>query len=176
VLLLGQYHFPAWQYSIAFGVPSLGGFAGARLSARLVARYGRHRVMIVFGWLRSIFPLGLAFTRPGVPGLLTVIVVEGLLISCMGVFNPIYATERLQRTPADHAARVLTAWSISSKVAQATLMVVWGLLATLTSPLTAITISGVLLLGTPLFLPRRRHLPDALRPAHSPSRSPSSSR
>jgi MFS family permease len=167
VLLLGQYHFPAWQYGLAFGVPAIGGFVGARLSARLVARYGRHRVMIVSGWLRSIFPLGLAFTHPGVPGLLTVIVVEGLLITCMGIFNPIYATERLQRTPADHAAQVLTAWSISSKLAQATLMVIWGVLATLTSPLTAITISGVLLLATPLLLPERTHMsePEPTSPA-----------
>ncbi|MBV8932938.1 MAG: MFS transporter, partial [Kutzneria sp.] len=123
-------------------------------------RYGRHQVMIVFGWLRSFFPLGLAFTQPGVPGLLTVIIVEGLLITCMGIFNPIYATERLQRTPVHHAAQILSAWSISSKLAQATLMVIWGVLATLTSPLTAITISGVLLLATPLLLPKRTHMPD----------------
>ncbi|MTD58684.1 MFS transporter [Amycolatopsis pithecellobii] len=158
VLLLGQYHFPAWQYGLAFGVPAVGGFVGARLSARLVARYGRHRIMTVFGWLRSLFPLGLAFTQPGVPGLVTVIVVEGLLITCMGIFNPIYATERLQRTPPEHAAQVLSAWSISGKLAQATLMVIWGILATLTSPLAAITISGVLLLATPLLLPRRAPL------------------
>ncbi|MET7704620.1 MFS transporter [Micromonospora sp. NPDC005413] len=161
VLLLGQYHFPAWQYGLAFGIPALGGFAGARLSAPLVNRYGRHRVMIVSGWLRSIFPLGLALTQPGIPGLLTVIIVEGLLITCMGVFNPITATERLQRTPADHAAQVLTAWSVSSRLSQAMLMAIWGILATLTSPLTAITISGVLLLATPLLLPNRTHLPDA---------------
>src|SRR5882724_5440408 len=69
VLLLGQYHFPAWQYGLAFGIPALGGFVGARLSARLVTRHGRHRVMIVSGRLRSLFPLGLAFTQPGIPGL-----------------------------------------------------------------------------------------------------------
>ena len=160
VLLLGEYHFPAWQYGLAFGIPALGGFVGARLSARLVKRYGRHRVMTVSGWLRSIFPLGLAFIHPGITGLLTVIIVEGLLITCMGIFNPIYATERLQRTPADHAARVLSAWSVSSKLVQATLMVIWGILATLTSPLAAITISGVLLLATPLLLPKRTHLFD----------------
>jgi MFS family permease len=160
VLLLGQYHFPAWQYGLAFGIPALGGFVGARLSARLVTRYGRHRVMIVFGWLRSLFPLGLAFTRPGIPGLLTVIIAEGLLITCMGIFNPIYATERLQRAPADHAAQVLSTWSVSSKLVQASLMVIWGILATLTSPLAAITISGVLLLATPLLLPRRTDMPD----------------
>ncbi|MEU8782846.1 MFS transporter [Streptomyces sp. NPDC048637] len=158
VLLLGQYHFPAWQYGLAFGIPALGGFVGARLSARLVTRYGRHRVMIVSGWLRSLFPLGLTFVRPGLPGLLTVIIVEGLLITCMGIFNPIYATERLQRTPADHTAQILSTWSASSKLLQAALMVIWGILATLTSPLTAITMSGVLLLATPLLLPKRIHL------------------
>ncbi|MET8833381.1 MFS transporter [Micromonospora sp. NPDC004540] len=158
VLLLGEYHFPAWQYGLAFGIPALGGFVGARLSARLVRRHGRHRVLTVSGWLRSLFPLGLAFTQPGITGLLTVIVVEGLLITCMAIFNPIYATERLQRTPADHAAQVLTTWSVSSKLVQATLMVIWGLLATLTSPLAAITTSGVLLLVTPLLLPGRTHL------------------
>lgn len=159
VLMLGDYHFPAWQYGLAFGIPALGGFAGARLSPRLVQRYGRHRVMTVFGRLRSLFPLGLAFVHPGISGLLTVIVVEGLLIFCMGVFNPIYATERLQRTPADRAAQVLSAWSVSTKLTQAALMVIWGVLATLTSPLTAITVSGVLLLATPLLLPRRTHVP-----------------
>ncbi|MFI8992862.1 MFS transporter [Streptomyces sp. NPDC053542] len=155
VLLLGQYHFPAWQYGLAFGIPALGGFVGARLSARLVTRYGRHRVMIVSGWLRSLFPLGLAFVRPGISGLLTVIVVEGLLITCMGIYNPIYATERLQRTPADRTAQVLSTWGACSKLLQAALMVIWGVLATLTSPLAAITMSGVLLLATPLLLPTR---------------------
>ncbi|MEV8017123.1 MFS transporter [Streptomyces sp. NPDC086554] len=158
VLLLGQYHFPAWQYGLAFGIPALGGFVGARLSARLVTRYGRHRVMIVSGWLRSLFPLGLAFVRPGIPGLLTVIVVEGLLITCMGIFNPIYATERLQRTPVDLTAQILSTWSACGKLLQAALMVIWGVLATLTSPLAAITFSGVLLLATPLLLPRRIHV------------------
>ncbi|SIR91730.1 MFS transporter [Micromonospora avicenniae] len=158
VLLLGQYHFPAWQYGLAFGIPALGGFVGARLSARLVTRYGRYRTMIVFGWLRSLFPLGLAFVQPGISGLLTVIIVEGLLVTCMGVFNPIYATERLQRTPANFTAQVLSTWSAAGKLLQAALMVVWGILASLTSPLAAITMSGVLLLATPLLLPNRRQL------------------
>ncbi|MEU1015785.1 MFS transporter [Streptomyces sp. NPDC005898] len=155
VLLLGRYHLPAWQYGLAFGVPALGGFAGARLSARLAARHGRHRVLIVSGRLRSLFPLGLAFVGPGVPGLLTVIAVEGLLITCMGVFNPLHAAERLRRTPPELAARVLSTWSAVSRLVQAALVVLWGALATLTGPLTAITVSGVLLLATPLLLPVR---------------------
>ncbi|MGV9290032.1 MFS transporter [Streptomyces sp. NPDC003719] len=158
VLLLGRYHFPAWQYGLAFGVPALGGFVGARLSARLVKRHGRYRVMAVFGRLRSLFPLGLAFVGPGVPGLLTVIVVEGLLITCMGVFNPVNATERLQRVPLERAARVLGTWTVGSRLVQAALMLLWGVLAGLVGPLAAITVAGVLLLATPLLLPRRAHL------------------
>ncbi|MFI6515310.1 MFS transporter [Spirillospora sp. NPDC050679] len=165
VLLLGRYHFSALQYGLAFGVPALGGFAGARLSARLVARHGRHRVMIVSGWLRAAFPLGLALVRPGLSGLLIVIVIEALLITSIGVFNPISATERLQRTPADHVAQVISAWSISSKLAQAAFITVWGVLGTLTDPLTAIVASGVLLLGTPLLLPRRTHMRDPVTTA-----------
>ncbi|MFC4942857.1 MFS transporter [Pseudonocardia sp. GCM10023141] len=156
VLLLGQYHYPAWQYGLAFGIPALGGFAGARLSGRLTTRWGRHRVLIVTGRLRSLFPLGLALVGPGVPGLVTVIIVEGLLITCMGIFNPISATERLQRAPAGHAAQVLTTWTAASRLVQAALMALWGVLATCTGPLAAITLSGLLLLATPLLLPRRQ--------------------
>ncbi|MFG1649595.1 MFS transporter [Micromonospora sp. NPDC049275] len=164
VLLLDQYHFPAWQYGLAFGVPALGGLVGARVSARLAARHGRHRVMTVSGWLRSLFPLGLAFVQPGIPGLVTVIVVESLLITCVGVFNPIYATERLHRIPLGHTARVLSTWSAVGRLVQAALVVIWGVLATVTSPLAAITISGVLLLATPLLLPGRTPSP-ATEPA-----------
>ncbi|EFC82947.1 MFS transporter [Parafrankia sp. EUN1f] len=169
VLLLDEYHLPAWQYGLAFGLPALGGLAGARSCALLVTRYGQYRVLMVSGWLRSTFPLGLALTRPGVAGLLIVITTEALLIICMGVFNPISATERLRRAPADHTAQVLSAWSISSRIAQASLMAIWGGLATLTSPLTAITAAGVLLLATPLFLPRRTHLPDPVLDAPAES-------
>lgn len=42
-------------------------------------------------------------------------------------------------------------------------MVIWDVLATLTSPLAAITMSGVLLLATPLSLPGRTHLSDLER-------------
>ncbi|SER97917.1 MFS transporter [Streptomyces qinglanensis] len=161
VLLLGRYHFPAWQYGLAFGVPALGGFVGARLSAPLAARYGRHRVLLVSGWLRALFPVGLALTRPGVPGLVTVLTVEALLIVCAGVFNPLNTTERLQRAPTGRVAQVVSAWSISSKLAQAAFILAGGALGTLTGPLTAITVSGVLLLGTPLLLPRRMSGPES---------------
>ena len=53
-------------------------------------------------------------------------------------------------------ARTLSAWSISSSTTIAVFTVLSGVLASLTSPRTAIAIAGVLILATPLLLPRPR--------------------
>jgi MFS family permease len=154
VLLLGRLGFAPWQYGLAFAVPCVGGLVGSRLARRLVARYGQRTVLLTSGVLRACWPVGLAFVRPGVPGILIVIAVQFGLVTCCGVFNPVLATCRLDRTPADRAARTLSAWSVSSTAAIAAQTAVWGLLAAATSPRTAIAAAGVLLLATPLLLPR----------------------
>ena len=100
VLMLGQLHFAPWQYGLAFAAPCVGGLIGARLARPLVARFGRHRVMRVAGTLRACWPVGLAFMRPGMPGIALVIALQFGLILCMGVFNPVLATYRLDQTPA----------------------------------------------------------------------------
>jgi MFS family permease len=159
VLMLNQLGFTPWQYGLAFAVPCLGGLAGARLTPRLVARFGRHTVLVTAGALRSCWLLGLAFLPAGTGGLLFVMAVElGLIVSC-SVFNPVVATYRLEQLPADRIARTLSAWSVSTKTAIAALTAVWGLLASLTGPRVAIGIAGVLVLTTPLLLPRRDRTP-----------------
>lgn len=83
--------------------------------------------------------------------------VELGLIVCISVFNPVMATQRLTRTPPDRVARTLTAWSVTGKLSTAALTALWGILAALTTPRTAITAAGLLLLATPLLLlPYRR--------------------
>ncbi|MFI7686107.1 MFS transporter [Streptomyces griseoaurantiacus] len=155
VLMLGPLGFAPWQYGLAFALPALGGLVGSRLARRLVARFGQHRILLATGVLRACWPLGLAFVRPGVPGLVLVLLVEfGVITSC-GVFNPVYATYRLERTPADRVVRTLSAWSVSTKLGTAALTALWGLLAALLGPRTAIAAAGLLLLATPLLLPRR---------------------
>ncbi|MET9292543.1 MFS transporter [Streptomyces sp. NPDC003077] len=155
VLMVGQLGFAPWQYGLAFAVPCLGGLIGSRLAPRLVERFGRRGVLRTTGVLRVCWPLGLAFVGPGVAGLVLVMVVEFGLIACMGVFNPVFATYRLERTPADRIVRTLSAWSVTSKAGIAGLTALWGLLATLTSPRVAIAVAGLLLLATPLLLPRQ---------------------
>ena len=41
--------------------------------------------------------------------------VELGLVTCCGVFNPVFATYRLERTATDRVARTLSAWSVTSK-------------------------------------------------------------
>jgi MFS family permease len=162
VLMLGPLGFAAWQYGLAFAVPCIGGLIGSRLARRLVARFGQHRVLRAAGALRACWPVGLAFIRPGAAGLILVIGVELALITCIGVFNPVLATYRLEQTDSGRVARVLSAWSVSTSATIAALTALWGLLASITGPRAAIAIAGLLMLATPLLLPRGRG--DALGP------------
>ena len=157
VLMLGPLRFAPWQYTLAFGAPCVGGLIGSRLSRRLVARFGRHRVMLAFGTVSACWPIGLAFVGPGTGGLVLVLSLQFGLVACMGVYNPVAATYRLDHTQWHLAARVLAAWSVSTSLATAALTAAWGGLATLTSPRAAIAVAGILLLFTPLLLPRRDH-------------------
>ena len=159
VLMLGRLGFAPWQYGLAFGAPCAGGLIGSRLARRLAARFGRHKVMLTAGALRACWPLGLAFIRPGAAGLVLVIAAELGLITCMGVFNPVFATYRLDQTATDRVARTLSAWSVTSNATIAALTALWGLLASITSPRAAIAIAGLLILATPLLLPRHDHTP-----------------
>jgi hypothetical protein len=69
----------------------------------------------------------------------------------------VFATYRLEQTPSERVARTLSAWSVTSKATTAALTALWGLLAEIAGPRTAIAVAGVLMLATPLLLPRPRH-------------------
>ena len=43
------------------------------------------------------------------------------LVTCMGVFNPLYATYRLEQTGQDRVARVLSAWQVTKNLTIAAL-------------------------------------------------------
>jgi MFS family permease len=168
VLMLGQLKFPPWQFGLAFAAPCVGGLIGSRLARRLVARFGQHRILRTAGSLRACWLFGLAFLRPGAAGLVLVLVVQFGLVLCCGIFNPVLATYLLEHTPKERAARTLSAWSVSSSAAIAALTALWGVLASLTSPRTGIAVAGVLILATPLLLPRHaRTLQPEREPAHA---------
>jgi predicted MFS family arabinose efflux permease len=157
VLMLGRLGFTPWQYGLAFGAPCVGGLIGSRLARRLVARFGQHKVMLTAGALRACWSLGLVFIRPGAAGIVLVIAVQFGLVTSVGVFTPVYTTYRLDQTEPDRVTRTLSAWSVTSNVSIAVLTALWGLLASVTSLRTAIAVAGLILLTTPLLLPRREY-------------------
>lgn len=159
VLMLGPLGFAPWQYGLAFAVPCVGGLVGSRLAPRLVARYGRHRVLFTTGSLRTCWLLGLPFLRPGTAGLVLVMAVELGVITCSGVFNPVFAAYRLEQTATDRVTRTLTAWRVTTKAATAAATALCGLLAGITGPRTAIAAAGLLLLAAPFLLPLRDRTP-----------------
>ena len=84
-----------------------------------------------------------------------VIVLQLGVITSISVFNPVLAAYRLENTARDRISRTLSAWSVSSNATIAVLTALWGVLASFTGPRIAIGAAGVLLLATPLALPRR---------------------
>lgn len=86
----------------------------------------------------------------------------------MGVFNPVLATCQLEHSEKDLLARTLSAWSVTSNLTVAVLTALWGVQASVTSPRTAIAIAGLLILATPLLLPRHDRAP---QPEREPARS-----
>ena len=161
VLMLGDLGFAPWQYGLAFGIPCLGGLVGSRLARPLVRRFGSGRVLRWSGTLRAVWVVGLAFVGPGLPGLLLVIGVEFGIIVCCSVYAPVSATVRLENSASDNVARVLSAWSVTTKVSIAAMTALWGLLASWLGPREAIFVAGVLALGTPgiLVVPQGKRAP-----------------
>ena len=155
ILMLGRLGFAPWQYGLAFGAPCVGGLIGSRIARLLAARFGQHQVMRTAVALRACWSLELAFIVPGAPGIILVIVIQFGLVTCVGIFNPLFATYRLRHTETGRVARTLSAWSVTSSATIAAMTALWGLLASFTSLRVAIAIAGALMLGAIPLLPRR---------------------
>lgn len=165
VLMLDELDFAPWQYGLAFAAPCVGGLIGARLSPRLVARYGQGPVMLASATLAVGWPIGLAFIPAGLPGLAMVIALQFGLVASLGVFNPVVATYRLEQTAPERIARTLSAWSVSASATTAAMTALWGVLAQLIGLRPAIAAAGILALPAPLLLPRGRRTRGGSSPA-----------
>ncbi|RFU39848.1 MFS transporter [Actinomadura logoneensis] len=164
--MMGDLGFSPLEYGIGIGVPCLGGLLGARVSRPLVARFGSRAVLLGAGVLRLPGVLGLAFVGPGPSGLLVFMVAQLDLIVGSAIFNPAFATLRLQLSGERTTARVLTAWKIGGQVGIAAATLLWAVLAAATDAGTAVATAGVALAGTAFFLPWRP------RPTPAPEHDP----
>ncbi|MEV0396960.1 MFS transporter [Polymorphospora rubra] len=159
VFMLRDLQLSAWQYGLALGAPAAAGLLGAALSPRIVTVLGARRALLWSGAARGPWILLLLLATAGLPGLVTILVSQALLLFTAGVFNPVFATYRMRATPDQLMTRVGTAWSASSKLIQPLCIVVGGGVAALAGVRPALLLAGALCLGAGALLPWRHHDP-----------------
>ncbi|MBU2662155.1 MFS transporter [Actinoplanes bogorensis] len=153
VLMLRDLGFAAWQFGLVGGLSGVAGILGSMLSGRLG---GGHRLLLIAGVGRNLWMGLIAFAPASTTGLVMIAASEFLLVFFAGMFNPLFATYRMNATDDAHTSRVVLAWSITNKTVQPVFIAVAGALAAATSVRTSlIVLSVVLLLGIPL-LPWRK--------------------
>jgi MFS family permease len=154
-LLLHDLAFTPLEYGLSVGLPCLAGVVGARMARPLARRFGRRRVVLVAGVWRVLPNVFLALVPAGPAGLAVVVAIHAATILAMGVFSPLTAAWRLERCPADARTRVLTAWTVTTRVTVAGTTALWGGVAALLGVRGALAAAGIALLATPIALPWR---------------------
>ncbi|MEU6342889.1 MFS transporter [Streptomyces sp. NPDC046977] len=155
VLMLRELHFTPWQYGLSLGLPCLGGVLGSRLTAPVSRRLGAHRLLLLFGVVRTPWLVLLAWVPPGTAGLAVLVAADTCLLTAAGVFNPSFAAYRMSATDDHLMVRVVTAWSAGTRTAQPLGLAVGATAAALAGVRFAVLLAGVLCLGSALLLPWR---------------------
>lgn len=167
VLMLDDLHLSAFEYGIALGAPCAAGLLGSVVAQRITRRFGTDRVLVIVGALRGPCLLPLAFAPVGIPGLLTVISADSVLLFLAGIFNPVLSAYRMRETPKELMTRVATAWSVSNKSITPLFIALGGWLATSLGVREALLAAAVLCLLSGAFLPWRGHRQKPLPPTRA---------
>jgi MFS family permease len=155
VLILDMLKLPASAYGLALGVPCLGGIAGSRLAPVLTRKFGVHRVLVIFGVLRAPWMLLYPLATHKISGLVILMAADTALMVCAGIFNPVFATYRMNVTTDSYMARVVSAWGISSKTVQPVCVLIGGGLAAVIGVRPTILIAGLACTISAFLLPFR---------------------
>ncbi|MFJ2839308.1 MFS transporter [Nocardia sp. NPDC087230] len=147
VLLIRDLGFATWQYGIVLGLPCLGGLAATRLTGPLVRRVGAAAVLRCAGIARVGASIFLAWTPPGVAGMVVVLVIQTWIVAAMAVFTPVFATYRLERIAPGVTTRVLTAWTVTNSAVVALSTVAIGVLAQVWGGRAALLLTGIALIA-----------------------------
>jgi MFS family permease len=150
---LRDLEFNAWQYGLLMGVPSIGGFIGARLVRRIVARFGPIRTLWVAGVLRSPWYFVIAFAMPGTAGLVLCGIAFGAMLLFSSLSNSAMTSYRQLQTPVDLQARVATLWSFATTVSQPVFILIGGTIAALTGNQAALIIAAAVMSLAVILLP-----------------------
>ncbi|MEV5960578.1 MFS transporter [Kribbella sp. NPDC051952] len=162
VFMLRDLGLASWSYGVFLGVSCLGGVLGSRLAPRLTRRHGLHRLLLVFGVLRTPWLLAFPLAPHGMGGFVVITAAETCLLVATGVFNPSFSTYRMEVTEDGFMARVLGAWSITSRCVQPAFIVLGGALAGLIGLRGALWFAGACCLLSAVVLPWKAAKPAPL--------------
>lgn len=155
VFYLRDLRFEAWQYGLLMGVPSLGGFFGARLAPKLVARLGAVRALWWTSVLRGPWYFLIPAAMPGTLGLLMCGFGFAMVLLFAGAANSTMASYRQLQTPDNLISRVATLWSFATTVTQPLFILLGGLVATWLDTRTSLFAAAGVMSAAAMILPRK---------------------
>ena len=148
-------HFSHWQFGLLMGVPSLGGFLGARLGRRVVRTVGPVRAVYLASVLRTPWYFVTPLARPGVGGLVLCGVAFAGSLVFSALSNSTMAGYRQLVTPDSLQARTASLWSFATVVSQPLFVAVGGVIVAIVAPRAALVIAAGLMAASVPLLPRR---------------------
>ncbi|MGW4959168.1 MFS transporter [Nonomuraea sp. NPDC004186] len=147
--------FTPWQYGLLMGLPSLGGFLGARLTPRLSRRFGMVRGLWWVSLWRGPWYALIPLASPGTAGLLLCGSGFAGVLFFSGLANSTMTTYRQLGTPDHLLARVSTLWIFATNVTQPLFIAFGGLVASTLGTRTGLFLVAAFMCVSGLFLPRR---------------------
>jgi MFS family permease len=154
IFYLRELHFTAWEYGLLMGIPSLGGFFGARLTRRMVDRLGPVRALWWASMLRGPWNLLIPMAAPGLVGLVQCGFGFFCVLLFSGLANSAMSSYRQLATPDHLMARVSTLWNFAATAAQPLFILAGGLIASQLGLRLTLVITTALMCAAAILLPR----------------------
>ena len=155
VLMLRYLGLTPADYGLALGLPCLAAVLGSQLCPALTRTFGQRWVLLAAGLLRTPWLLLIPLAAHGMAGLTLIVLADTGLLFTAGVFGPSFYSYRMEATDDAFMARVLSSWSVSSKVVQPAFIAAGGVLTAVIGLRPAMAVGGLVCLGSALCLPWR---------------------
>ncbi|MEJ7804221.1 MAG: MFS transporter [Candidatus Limnocylindria bacterium] len=152
VFYLSDLNFNALQYGLLLGLPSLGGFIGARLARPMSARFGVLRTLRLASLARGPWQFLIPLAVPGPVGLVMCLVGTFGVLFFAAMANTTMAGYRAIITPDHLMVRVSTLWSFTTTVGQPLFILVGGLLASQVGNRATLYVAAALMIASSLLL------------------------
>ena len=146
--LLNDLSFSPFEYGLILGLPSIGGFLGARLARRASKTSGIRRTVVFSSLLRAPWQFLIPLASPGMPGLVLCLVGTFGVLFFSGLCNSSMAAFRAMETPDGLMSRVSTLWSFTTTVGQPLFILLGGVIGTTIGARSGIVIAACVMLGS----------------------------